>query len=421
MTALPADDHTLEALRREVWKAIAPLKILEATTETSSDVECAEIAEDLDLELPDHYLIYLLLVNFLGFEDWGPHEKVAWTIPIDFEGRQFLIILRKFGLKIETGPDGNWGSSISNIRHLLRRGVAVGKPFFEKLASDAIRGSDLNVANKSAELWERYRFLREQHETTNLEAIQRKDEMIRVVAPDEPIDGEFIFSIFATSLEVSESRRNESGEYHGASYYRPSPRLQMRASWLAHSAVEAFFGWSEHLFIHFSILRGQTTTGTQVSKMALEKDWAKKYGNALNLRDSETRTFFKKLKIVRQKIRNVMAHGAVGHDGGAFEFHSDAGAIPIRLPSDPDSFQLGEDLTFDVEETFELFGQFYQFLKSTSQYEARFYYAMESGLPTILRYAADGVYSDAIKTKESMEEFVDVLSRQSDDVANMDW
>jgi hypothetical protein len=36
----------------------------------------------------------------LGFHDLGRFEKLAWSVPIDFEGIAYLIEYRKFGVGV---------------------------------------------------------------------------------------------------------------------------------------------------------------------------------------------------------------------------------------------------------------------------------------------------------------------------------
>ena len=58
-------------------------------------------------KLPAYYLVYFLLVDLLEFGYLGQGEKVAWSIPVNFEGRSFLIEHRKFGLgPFLIGPNG---------------------------------------------------------------------------------------------------------------------------------------------------------------------------------------------------------------------------------------------------------------------------------------------------------------------------
>jgi hypothetical protein len=64
--------------------------------------------------------------------------------------------------------------------------------------------------------------------------------------------------------------------------------------------------------------------------------------------------------------------------------------------------------------------QFIAHLWSGKREPARIY-IQESGLPLLLTMASDGTYLSAMRSTDEMEEFVDGLSRQFDDAANMDW
>ncbi len=102
--------------------------------------------------LPLYYLVYFLLVELLGFRSLGQAEKVAWSVPITFEGKVYVIEHRKLGL-----------------------GVAA---FFEWLAEQAVAKSKLNVENRSASLFARFEYLRDLYRKTADEAESRKDERI---------------------------------------------------------------------------------------------------------------------------------------------------------------------------------------------------------------------------------------------------
>lgn len=52
--------------------------------------------------------------------------------------------------------------------------------------------------------------------------------------------------------------------------------LRRQAQWLALSAVEAFFSWTEHVLIHLAILNGKAKTGREVADLA-DSDRATKF------------------------------------------------------------------------------------------------------------------------------------------------
>lgn len=65
----------------------------------------------------------------------------------------------------------------------------------------------------------------------------------------------------------------------------PAFHLIAESNWLAISAVEAFFAWTEHIFIHVALMTGRKSTATEVTEMP-EADWSVKFQSALDLADS---------------------------------------------------------------------------------------------------------------------------------------
>ena len=50
---------------------------------------------DAGRSLPPYYLVYFLLVELLEFPNVGQAEKVAWSVPVRFEGDNYVIEHRK--------------------------------------------------------------------------------------------------------------------------------------------------------------------------------------------------------------------------------------------------------------------------------------------------------------------------------------
>jgi hypothetical protein len=73
-------------------------------------------------QLPAYYLVYLLLVDLLGFENLGKWEKIAWSVPVDFEGRAFLIDHRKSGLGVFAAELPRDETAAGEIVSLIRKG-----------------------------------------------------------------------------------------------------------------------------------------------------------------------------------------------------------------------------------------------------------------------------------------------------------
>ena len=88
----------LNAQRVDVdkYKSIAlerlfPIKPVDENTETKKDFLFSATRSDAGRHLPDYYLVYFLFSDLLGFKNLGKFDKVAWSFPIDFNGKAFLI------------------------------------------------------------------------------------------------------------------------------------------------------------------------------------------------------------------------------------------------------------------------------------------------------------------------------------------
>lgn len=224
--------------------------------------------------LPHYYLVYLLLVDFLGFPHSGQGEKVAWSVPVHYQSRLYVVEHRKMGLGIfepQHDQSKNTNSPVTEqgerdsveICNLIRRAVEIANPYFQWRAELQAKGSQLNVVNHSSWLFDRYAFFKSEADRLRHEyktKIEKKD-----------------FS----------AARDENKRSH----------------WHAQSAIEAFFSWTEHAFIHLAILQGKLKTGEEVRQIA-SADWKAKFKAAFDLTDQPTKKHYDQLLDLRAQIRN---------------------------------------------------------------------------------------------------------------------
>ncbi|MCK5772095.1 hypothetical protein [Algiphilus sp.] len=355
--------------------------------------------------LPAYYLVYFLLVDLLAFPHMGKWEKSAWTVPIRYRGRLYGIEHRKLGLGVfapsldpnatRSGrPTDGQEADAREITALIQKAITIAKPYFEWRAEQAASGNQINVSNKNASLFERYEFFRDRCRTLSKEAEARKDEH------------RFAKQVLGDGTEVT------SGFY-------PSFSLRREAEWNAQAAIEAFFSWTEHAFIHFAILQGCLRTGDDVAQLA-ESDWKKKFKAALDLTDKATKAHYDTLLDIRAQLRNFLAHGSFGKRGEAFHFHSSAGAVPVLLTDDQrHRYALTGEPAFDESWALGEIEAFLEHLWSGPLEPAKHH--LFSSLPSILTYVADGTYERAMESDESMREFVEYLTHEFDNAVNMDW
>jgi hypothetical protein len=386
--------NSMVEVEERTLRAISPVR--PASDEILKTVSWSGSRLNAGRSLPPPYLVYFLLVELLGYKDFGQAEKVAWSVPIEFEGNLFFVEHRKFGLGIFASVSSENEEKAARIVKLIHKGVKAATQFFDYLAAEAVSNSQLNVTNNSPWLFSRYEFLCDEFHKAKAVAETRKDER-----------------------EVTH-RTYPNGSI-GTSISNPSFRLGQEAGWLGIAAIEAFFSWTEHVLIHLAILQGKVVTGDAVAKLA-GADWSEKFRTALDITDSETKAYFDELLETRRQIRNFIAHGAFGKQNEAFHFHSSAGAVPVRL-TDPDHqkrYSIFGHPAFDESAALATAEEFIKHLWSGNLEPARLY-IQESGLPVILTYASNGRYEAAMQSVDDMEEFMDVLCHQADNAANMDW
>jgi hypothetical protein len=387
----------LDVLRARISRAISPIQ--PAAGNGGRDIRYWTSARRTKAgsRLPPYYLLYFMLVDLLEFSNLGQFEKQAWSVPIDFKGVTFTVTHAKFGLGVFVPEPDQHEDAAGRVVELLIRGVRVAEPYFEWRAATAVGASALNVVNRSGWLLERYRFLREQFNVASADAEARKDES-KVTTVERPDGGTESWSEWP--------------------YYN----LRRNAKWLGLAAVDAFFSWTEHVFIHLSILQGRKTTGSEVAELA-DSDWPAKFRAALDISDRETKAHFDRLVVIRRQLRNFMAHGAFGKQGEAFRFHSGAGAVPVLVTRRPGKgrFSLADEPEIDEAAALQACDQFFAHLWSGTREPARVYLIEEATIPTILPMASDGTYAAAMASVDAMKSFVDELTSAFDDAANMDW
>ena len=385
----------IDKLRIEVLKILEPIKQSDENTSAKRDFLFSAERSEAGAKLPQYYLVYFLFADLLKFKNLGKFEKIAWSFPIDYKGKAFLVEYRKFGLGIFIQDIKADEIAAREITGLINRAVTKAKPFYDLLAENAVKSSKLNITNRSAELYSRYEYLVKLYNEQAAELIKAKG----TFDPKASVVSKILFD----SIHSTESHS-----------------FQQQKNWLAISAIEAFFSWTEHIFIHIAIINGNLKTGEEVAQLS-GGYWKDKYSKAIKLGEPKADKFYSELLLIRQQLRNFVAHGAFGKEGNAFSFHSETGAVPVLLTHKSDNrYSLTGRLSFDDDKVIKLIEDFVQYLK-TGPCAPAFYYLMDSGLPTILTYANDGTYARYAEDLELMTEFTYPLMEMFDNSANMDW
>ena len=385
----------IDSLKRDVLNAIAPIKEAPKSWHLGDFVYNAKRTNtNAGRQLSEYYLVYFLLVDLLDFAvvpSWAL-DKTAWSVCIDFLERPYFIEHRKFGLGVFAQDLSVDEEPSKEIVRLIRRGVDIAKPYFISRATAAVNTSELNVTNKSDTLYERYQFFVNLYKSKIDEVTSLKGK--RIVTQMEEGHQRIDYPVYDASRE---------------------------ARWLALAVIESFFSWTEHVFVHLAILQGKCITGDAVASLSVS-EWSEKFKKALDLADTTTKAYYDDLVSIRRQVRNYVAHGSFGKQGEAFQFHSGAGAVPVRLFDSKrgPSYRFGHGTEYVDEKAIDLIHNFIRYMWSGKLAPARIY-LQDHGLPLYLTMAKDGAYDCAMKSARAMSELADRLTYQIDMHANMDY
>jgi hypothetical protein len=388
--------NDIDNLRAKIQKILDPIaSALEKGTKAENNFLFTADRTDAGRSLPPYYIVYFLFVDLLGYKNLGQSEKVAWSVPIDYNGNAYLLEHRKMGMGLFASNKNNQEAECQEIVNKIKKAVKAAQPYFEWVANEAAKQSKLNVLNHSVRLHDRYNFLvMEYKKKLEEEAIFRKDERIKAQHSRNPAS--ILISLISS--------------------YKP----KMGSEWLALSAIDAFYSFTEHVFIHASILKGRLLTGEDVANLA-DKDWASKFKACLDVQDNSVKPHYDRLVVIKRQIRNYMAHGAFGKKGEAFEIHSEVGAVPLLMPHQKGSsrFSIQSGTEFREEEAISAIEEFMQFYWESNDFPEVIY--IRSTLPSILTYASDSTYRNAMASTDDMEIFVNDLMEYHMRSENMDW
>lgn len=382
--ALPIE---LERVRKKSMQVIHPIRPADEQSNADDKFLFNAKRTKAGRGLPDYFLVYFLLVDLLRFPNLGQFEKIAWSIPIDFNGKAFLIEYRKFGVGVFAHDAEAEETDAQQIVTLIQKGVKVAEPFFDWLAERAVEKSELNVINRSDLLYERY---------------------------------EYFLRLYKAEINRGADGPSSEGEVSRESLMKAYSATRDK-KWLALAAIDSFFSWTEHVFIHLAILQGKITTGTEVADLA-KADWEEKFKKSVGLEEPEIKPLYDDLLHIRRQLRNFMAHGAFGKRGEAFHFHSSTGAVPVFMPhkKGQQRFALSEQFGFNDDSSLKTIENFINLLWSGNRTPAKLY-IQDADLPLILTSASDGTYSQAMQSVEDMQLHIDRINYLVDQAANMDW
>ena len=349
--------------------------------------------------LSESYYAFPLLVDLLGFRSVGRSEKCLWSIPVELNKTIVFIEDRKFGLGIFAPNVPHIEELAGEIVRLIDRGVRVAREYgyFENWVRERSKGENVMLVNDGIYLHDRYLFF--------LRLFQRLWDKI------EQAD-----------------HQNDSGDSADPirliKQYFSRANLREKAAWAGQSAIDCFFSWTEHIFVHLAVLLGKAEANSvaKCNKLIRSRSWSDKYESVFDIeRDDESREYLKALKEIRE-LRNFASHGHFGR-------HSETLWVPTRIGCVPFNVQPGKsknpwrqnpDIGLTEHKSIETIEKFIDFLWSGARQPARIL-LQETSFPTYLKFIHSGDYSAAMESEVEMKRLVEVLGEKFDIDENMDF
>lgn len=342
--------------------------------------------KSLDKRFPIVVPVYFLLVYLLGYEDLGPSEKTVWTIPIEYDKIVFLLELKKSGFYISSPNLKQKQPQLNYVIKQLAKASKAVLPFCDYIAENAIENSQLSIINNSRQLFERFDSF-----------LQMYNEKMKM---------------FKNEKEVF---HKETGSWL---------LYDKNAQWLAIAAIEAFFSWTEHVFVLLAVFFNKVKNGKELVWLAKNSTWAEKYKKVFDLNNKKDKDFYDKLTNLRDEIRNYMAHGTFSKDARSIMFHTKMGAIPLNFKNESKtniSFNL-EYMILNLikEEQIMLLSHFVDFLWSDERELAK-KYIQETSLSLNLQKALKCEYQKLILDTNKYEEYIDKEIYKKNALLNFDF
>ena len=329
--------------------------------------------------------IYFLFVNLLGYKNLGQFEKIAWSIPIDYKGKAYLIEHRKFGVCLLANNPSKEQKEIKEILENINDAIIVAQPYFKYIAKKSIQTDKINIKNNNANLYKRFQYFYEQY-------LNHKKK-IKLKMQSLPKHEKLLCSIYPSS-DIREM------EY------------------LLFAMLEAFYSWSEHIFVLLAILYGKFNTGDDIAKFQ-NKHWNEKYKEVIGVK--EDKELYENLILIRQQLRNFNSHGALGKNGETFSFHSGAGAVPVFLNDKNLTIALTQhDIEYLDKIVIPIINRFNKMLWKGKRRNAKLL-IQDYSLDLVLNYSTNKQYTKLLNSRKAMKDFIDYTIYQIDRATNMDF
>lgn len=254
-------------------------------------------------------LVLFALRDIMGFSWSGAGEKLRWSVYATVQGEPFVFEQRKFGFAVDS-LDTTSSTLRKRVVGQLSSALRVLEPLLQSFAKEQIADGNLTLENKLSQFENRYRYFR--HLADNAFGPDPEDTSVILPSEEGASDAKLSEGL---SVRVNRAMAREEEGYFASG-----------------AMVDAYFSMLEHRVLLLRAFIGRPLATGDFAAF-LQNKWGDRLREVVDFEaDPIWEKLLFKMRNLKATIRNLLAHGGVENDGGAFYFHMPrVGAIPANL------------------------------------------------------------------------------------------
>ncbi|MFH2045985.1 MAG: hypothetical protein ABIK92_12655 [Pseudomonadota bacterium] len=341
---------------------------------------------------PPPYIIFIIFVYLKKYSFGGQWEKVNWEIPIKYKNVPMMLAHKKFGFQIKTYSDKPEAAKIAiEALRVIKKAIPTAEKLIEPIIKSQVDSGKITISNDYYHLRSRYEYFREKAER-HLKNTKNED---------------FDFNSFEDHMVAYNALLKEQNK--GYNY--------------AVAMIDAYFSLLEHILVLIKPFIMVFVTESDLSKF-VGQNWGEKYKTLFDIsKGGSPKIHYDAICEVKERYRNIAAHGNFQKGGGSFKVHMPhIGAIPMSLTKSKTKthFIFSTHNEFEFVSICNVFDDFDNFLDSSSISKYGMMY-IKSGLPVVFNDETKGLYSNAMKSEQDFNDFIEYMEQEFNNALNMDW
>ncbi|MGN4068044.1 hypothetical protein ACS0Y7_25840, partial [Burkholderia gladioli] len=272
-------------------------------------------------EFPVPDLLLILLRDVMNFPSREFDDKERWAIFFKVDEQPVYIRFMKFGLRI--GSVQRDPKFISRVKGQLQTALRRLERRLGPLLNEAIELGNATIPNRIYEFRARYQFFRD-HAGRSFQMAKSP--------PASSSGDENNECKQSNDLEENESVESRVSALFSRVFdeYARNTSARREGFFFSVAMIDAYFSYLEHRLILMRAFTGKALARGELANI-LRARWGDKF-KMIGLSSIERDELLRRLKNLKERIRNPFAHGGVENDGGSIYCHvPNVGPIPANM------------------------------------------------------------------------------------------